>query len=37
MMKELIITSVQFENEGWIPNQCAGFGDDQSPELHIGA
>lgn len=34
-MKELVVTSPQFENNGWIPNCCAGYGEDKSPELKI--
>lgn len=34
-MKELLISSPQFENEGRIPDCCAGFAEDKSPELHI--
>lgn len=34
-MKELIITSPQFTENDWIPDNCSGYGDDRSPELHI--
>ena len=34
-MKELFIKSSQFENNDWIPDCCAGYGNDKSPELHI--
>ena len=34
-MNELVIQSPQFENEDWIPDYCAGYGDDKSPELYI--
>ena len=31
----LRLTTVDFENGGWIPNKNAGYGEDQSPEFHI--
>lgn len=31
----MIITSLQFENEGWMPDYLAGYGEDISPELLI--
>lgn len=31
----MIITSPQFENEGWMPDRLAGYGEDDSPELLI--
>lgn len=34
-MKELIIKSPQFEANGWIPDSCAGYGEDKSPELIV--
>ncbi len=34
-MEELFIKSSQFEYNGWIPDCCAGYGNDKSPELHI--
>lgn len=34
-MKELFIESSQFENEDWIPDDCAGYGKDESPELYV--
>ena len=34
-MKELSIKSSQFDNNDWIPDCCAGYGSDKSPELHI--
>lgn len=34
-MEKLSITSPQFENDGRIPDCCAGYGEDKSPELHI--
>ncbi len=34
-MENLWITSPQFENDGRIPDCCAGYGEDKSPELHI--
>ena len=34
-MEKLSITSPQFESDGWIPDCCAGYGEDKSPELHI--
>ena len=35
IMEELFIKSSQFEYNGWIPDCCAGYGNDKSPELHI--
>ena len=35
MMKTLIISSPQFESEGWMPDCLTGYGADQSPELCI--
>ena len=34
-MDELIIRSTQFERDDWIPDCCAGYGEDKSPELHV--
>ena len=34
-MNELIIKSPQFNSKDWIPDCCAGYGDDKSPELII--
>lgn len=34
-MDKLCITSPQFESDGWIPDCCAGYGEDKSPALHI--
>lgn len=34
-MSEFKISSPQFESEGWIPDCCAGYGDDKSPQLDI--
>ncbi|MGN1333704.1 MAG: YbhB/YbcL family Raf kinase inhibitor-like protein [Anaerovoracaceae bacterium] len=34
-MNKLTIKSPQFESDGWIPDRCAGYGDDKSPELLI--
>lgn len=34
-MEELIIKSSQFEYNDWIPDCCAGYGNDRSPELDI--
>ena len=34
-MNELFISSPQFESEDWIPDCCAGYGDDKSPQLYI--
>ena len=34
-MEELFIRYSQFDNGDWIPDCCAGYGDDQSPELYI--
>lgn len=34
-MERLIIISPQFENDDWIPDSCAGYGYDRSPELYI--
>lgn len=34
-IKELHISSSQFESNDWIPNCCAGYGEDKSPELLI--
>ena len=35
MASELIVTSPAFENEGQIPIQHTGYGDDISPELNL--
>lgn len=35
IMNELVIKSPQFESEDWMPDCCAGYGDDKSPELYI--
>ena len=34
-MNELIVRSSGFENNGWIPDKCSGYGEDQSPDLKI--
>ena len=34
-MKELIISSPSFANNGWMPDECSGYGKDISPELRI--
>ena len=34
-MSELIVTTPAFENEGLIPIQYTGYGEDMSPELHL--
>lgn len=34
-MDKLKISSPQFENEDWIPDSCAGYSEDNSPELRI--
>ena len=34
-MIELIVTTPAFENEGLIPKQYTGYGDDMSPELRL--
>ncbi|NHM16065.1 YbhB/YbcL family Raf kinase inhibitor-like protein [Eggerthellaceae bacterium zg-887] len=34
-MLELQVTSSQFENEGWMPDSLAGYGEDRSPELFV--
>lgn len=34
-MEKLVIISPQFENDDWIPDGCAGYGYDRSPELYI--
>ena len=34
-MDKLIIKSTQFESNDWIPDSCAGYGDDRSPEIYI--
>ncbi|MGN0167054.1 MAG: YbhB/YbcL family Raf kinase inhibitor-like protein [Acetatifactor sp.] len=34
-MEELVINSTQFERNDWIPDCCAGYGEDKSPELHV--
>lgn len=31
----MILTSPQFENEGWMPDCLAGYGEDKSPELLV--
>ena len=31
----MILTSPQFENEGWMPDSTSGYGEDRSPELHV--
>ena len=30
------MTSPLFERCGWMPDRCAGYGADLSPELHVG-
>ena len=34
-MDELTVRAPQFESNDWIPDCCAGYGEDQSPELRI--
>jgi len=34
-MKELKISSSRFNNNDWMPNDCSGYGEDESPELKI--
>lgn len=34
-MNDLFIGSPQFKSEDWIPDYCACYGDDKSPELYI--
>lgn len=34
-MNKLIVTTPAFENEGLIPKEYTGYGDDISPELHL--
>ena len=34
-MKELMISSLWFDNHGWMPDRCSGYGEDQSPALKI--
>lgn len=34
-MEELVINSTQFERNDWIPDCCASYGEDKSPELHV--
>lgn len=34
-MEELVINSTQFERNDWIPDCCASYGEDKSPELQV--
>ena len=34
-MKELRISSLSFDNNGWMPDRCSGYGEDQSPDLKV--
>ena len=34
-MDKLQLTSPAFAPEGWIPDRCAGYGEDASPELRV--
>lgn len=34
-MTELIVTSSLFDENGWIPDRCSGYGEDKSPDLGI--
>ena len=34
-MDKLIVRSSAFENNGWMPDQCSGYGEDKSPDLKI--
>ena len=34
-MAELTVTSPLFERGGWMPDSCAGYGADLSPELRV--
>ena len=34
-MNVLIIRSSVFENNGWMPDKCSGYGEDKSPDLKI--
>ena len=34
-MNELIVRSSVFENNGWMPDQCSGYGENKSPDLKI--
>ena len=34
-MKALKIGSALFDNNGWIPDKCSGYGEDKSPDLKI--
>ena len=34
-MTELTVTSPLFEPGGWIPDCCAGYAQDASPELRV--
>ena len=35
VMDKLLVRSAQFEENGWIPDCCASYGEDKSPELII--
>lgn len=35
IMKDITITSSKFENNGWIPNCCSGYGEDKSPDIRV--
>ena len=35
MRINMIITSTQFENNGWMPDSIAGYGEDVSPDIDI--
>ena len=34
-MKKLKISSALLGNNGWMPDRCSGYGEDQSPDLKI--
>lgn len=34
-MKALRISSLSFDNNGWMPDRCSGYGEDQSPDLKV--
>ena len=34
-MKELIISSSMFMNNGWMPDECSGYGNDISPDIRV--
>ena len=34
-MKDLKITSPKFNDNDWMPDECAGYGADRSPELRL--